>query len=331
MGSTTKGPYDPTSTTPVDTLLGNSTSGCILIHNLSQYELVVSTPDNLMQSFVAAWGWRRFDVSDPMPFVQWSIAATPAQSNPPLSAVFVESYELRENAPPQYFGQYQRQTSIGGGQVGTNVAYQLSNADNAHFFDAELETSPFLALRLVPHANSGAYGIILCTQGVALNPIDRLAIDESSGDITIYDRIASLDGEPAATGALGVPVVDGLTQAQHVTATTAQTILSFTPTVTGTYRISGYLFLNNGTSGNVLTARFSFNDPDGGGARTFFMRSDNGSSNQALNGANSFANGAYSLAPYTFRHTGGQAITVVYTDPTNTPSDFFTVFVERVA
>ena len=123
MGSTTQGPFDPTSTAPVDTQLGNSTSGCILIHNLSPYELYVTTPDKLMTSFVAAWSWRRYDVRDPMPKISWSVAATPAQSNPPLSVVFMETFELRSEAPPQYFGQYQRQTSIG-----NNVSTTASTA-----------------------------------------------------------------------------------------------------------------------------------------------------------------------------------------------------------
>ena len=130
MGSTTQGPFDPTSTTPVDTQLGNSTSGCILIHNLSQYELLVTTPDALMNSFVAAWGWRRFDVSDPMPKIKWSIVATPNQANPPLSAVFVESYELKSDAPPQYFGVYQRQTSVGN-QVSVTQTTSLKNDGQA--------------------------------------------------------------------------------------------------------------------------------------------------------------------------------------------------------
>lgn len=226
-----------------------------------------------------------------------------------------------------------RSTNVGGGSVSTTTTQQLYAPDNIHYLDLQWDgVSLFNILRSHNPQMANSAGLRVQYEDSAGIFHNGYAID-SFGLFTTFGAIGGIAGEAtaAASGALGVPVVDGLTSAQHVVATTQQTILSITPANTGVYRIGGYLRLNNGVSGNVLTARLSFNDPDAGGATNFNLYTINGSATSALNGVNNFPNGGYSLTPYTFRHTGGQLLTVTYTDPTNTPNDFVTITMERLA
>lgn len=145
--------------------------------------------------------------------------------------------------------------------------------------------------------------------------------------------VPSVPAAAIGPGALsvGVGLGFGVAQAVNVGVTTTVTVLTVTPASTGTYRVSGYLRLNNLVSGNILTGLVHYTDPDAGGATLLFLYVNNGSVTAALNGANNFANGPYPFAAYPVRHLGGAAITVSYTDPTNTPNDFVTAIIERLA
>ncbi|HLZ25478.1 MAG TPA: hypothetical protein VKQ30_25425 [Ktedonobacterales bacterium] len=352
MGSTTKGPYDPTVTQPIDTLLGNSTSGCILIHNLSQYELYVTTPDAAMTSFVAAWGWRRFDARDPLPIISWSIAATPAQTNPPLSAVFVESYEVRTEAPPQYFGQYQRQTSVGSGAVTTTLQNAISPDGGSHNLSVVYDSAN-ARMELQPGGSAGTHPLGMLFTYVDNGGVQRIAFvsaGDGSGGVA-GTAAANLRWDASgdlitigglATVGIGTAVKVAEAAHAHVTSTGFVNLLSFVaPNVAGRYLVSLYASIAGVSNGVAVTASVTSTDEDGNtlssapffgliktsaGAVSYgaFSAVATGTGTQGTNAAILAAN------PLMVEVASGGTMTVQFHDSAGTPNDFVTAVIYRI-
>lgn len=153
-----------------------------------------------------------------------------------------------------------------------------------------------------------------------------------AGPFARYSQLAAAFGGQQPAGHIGVPVLIQAVQGQHVTTTGSSNILSFTAPATGTYEFSGYLYLNNGTSGNDITFSVGFSDGsiDVGGA-VYFLATGQGSNVILLAGGTSVANGQWSCPAMPLYVRAGTTVTVAFNDPTNTPSDYVTVMVKRVA
>lgn len=142
-------------------------------------------------------------------------------------------------------------------------------------------------------------------------------------------------GSQPTVGFLGVPPIVAQVYEQHVTGTGTVTLITFTPSANGLYRVSGFARVNNGTNGNNCKLQVTFFDPQkAGGTSDFsYMVGINGASGAGVQfgGASSVSNNPYAFEPQVFDCTAGKALTIAYTDPTNTPSDFVSIIVERLS
>ena len=202
----------------------------------------------------------------------------------------------------------------------------LWNAVTAGGFRALLQSlSPLVYYRLnEPSGASWANSFVPST-------VQTVAPDASAN----LGRVASLGGQTSA-GILGAPVIIAQAVHVHVTATTVQTILTISAPATALYRVSGYIYLNNGTQPQSITFGPQFTDPDAGvqnGADIITQRelSTGGFTVPTTAGANSpYNNGIIACAPYVFYAKAGTNINVVYQDPANTPNDFVSALLERL-
>ena len=137
-----------------------------------------------------------------------------------------------------------------------------------------------------------------------------------AGNWTVNGNVASQGNSLAS--ALGV----------NVTTTAVTTILSFTPAESGLYLVNGCIYLNNGTSGNLISFALRFTDAARGFGHTNYFYSQ---SAVAISGANVFDNAFWVVGPLVIYAKGGAAISVAYQDPTNTPNDFVSAAITRIA
>lgn len=154
--------------------------------------------------------------------------------------------------------------------------------------------------------------------------------------ITDYD-LSNAESVPVGTSS-GLPRIlwtstEDIATAEGVavTSTSQQNILTMTVPVTGLYMISGYVRINNGTSGNDISFGCLYTDPDGTAVPiNFDLTPNSGAISTFANGSNAFDNGWWSANTRTFYAKGGTAITITYTDPTNTPNDTVSAYSKRV-
>ena len=141
-------------------------------------------------------------------------------------------------------------------------------------------------------------------------------------------RVASVGGQ-ASVGALGVPLIVAQVIQYHLTVTTSQTILSFTPPADGTYRATLTWSLNNGTT-NAPTSSIVWTDAAlGTGFGNPFVTTSNLT---PLDGAHNIsAPVALAIMPVTVYAKAGTAITISVRDPSGTPNDFLTAILERLS
>ena len=146
---------------------------------------------------------------------------------------------------------------------------------------------------------------------------------DNSGNLAVLGGVPT---DSASPGAAAIVKTGGIT----VTATTQQTVLTYTPAVDGNYRAGLRARINNGTSPNALTAAVTFTDADTGGSVTqnFFGATAGGAAVVFANGSNTIGNGVLHCSSFSFKAKGGNAITIIYRDPTNTPSDKVSAFLE---
>ena len=126
----------------------------------------------------------------------------------------------------------------------------------------------------------------------------------------------------------------------HVTATTAQTVMSFavSSTAAGLYEARLTFFIGNGVSGNNVSAYATWVDPNTGASfqyQYFEMRRAASALASAAwteaNGATSFANDLWSGAPILINAKASTNIVLTFQDPTNTPSDYVSASILRVS
>lgn len=137
-------------------------------------------------------------------------------------------------------------------------------------------------------------------------------------------------GGQASVGGFGVPVIVAQAINQHVTSTTTQTILAYLVPTTGIYRVSLFFTLNNGTSGQSISATVSWTDPNTNAGAAHYLATIAGGVT-ALGGSGSVVNGSYATFTETFYASAGGYSFVTYTDPGGTPNDYVTAIIERLA
>src|SRR6185437_2002067 len=134
----------------------------------------------------------------------------------------------------------------------------------------------------------------------------------------------------AVTGT-GVPLVVASSGPTVISSTATQTLIDYTPTVSGLYRASMGVALNNGTSGQTVQAQVIYSAQTAGGAHRFAgVAAGAAAATVFLNGVASIPNGDYSLWSYTFYATTAGHIQISYRDPANTPNDTVSACIERL-
>lgn len=155
----------------------------------------------------------------------------------------------------------------------------------------------------------------------------------AAGTFTSYvgDNGALNLGGQASAGSFGAPVIVAQALNTHVTVTTQQTILSYTPTVTGLYRINCGFFIHN--TGTIKpSVGFSYTGGNDGVVDPVFMALGGGT---VMNGSNQvFPNTGgtdFNVNTQTVTCAAGAAITCTFTDNVGTPDDHCTFIIERLS
>lgn len=150
----------------------------------------------------------------------------------------------------------------------------------------------------------------------------------SSGVITFI-------GNQATAGSYGAAPVVAQALGVHVTATTLQTILTYTPGANGFFRINAYLNAQNATTPQAINFNVSYTDPDSNISTFVDLATTAAGSLQVFNGVTNIATGGgnapYSIITLVIHAKASTAITVKYTDPGGTPNDFVTAIIELLA
>ena len=145
----------------------------------------------------------------------------------------------------------------------------------------------------------------------------------------MQEALAGLGGQ-ASAGSFGAPVIVAQALDVHVTATTVQTIVSWTPPAAGLYRVSAAFTWANAVNTGV-TLQLTWGDPHGSAtAGSYFLRAD---TDGFLNNMSYIAPGPAATAtlPITISAGTGAPIKVIFQDGAGTPNDFVSVLVERLA
>lgn len=142
-------------------------------------------------------------------------------------------------------------------------------------------------------------------------------------------------GGQATAGSFGAPVIVAQTVRQHVTTVGGNvTVLSFTPSATGLYRVNGYVVMQD-TAARALGFIAQWTDPDSNFAGSQWLTGVGGvggTTVQAFNNSNLWNNGiGFGAASTPFVAKAGAGINVVYQHDTGTANDYVTAVIERLA
>lgn len=151
---------------------------------------------------------------------------------------------------------------------------------------------------------------------------------DGSGNLTA-NTLASLGGQ-ATVGSFGAPPFVAQAVGVTVTVTTLQTILTYTPAVSGRYRVSGSFYMGN-SANELITFGLTLTQLNGGGigGQHFILP---GGTTSLDGSATTVGHGLeWSIVAYIYSAANTGPITVTYRDPAGTPNDVVNVFIERVA
>lgn len=159
-----------------------------------------------------------------------------------------------------------------------------------------------------------------------------LAVSGSDGSHNL-GRVASVGGQ-ATVGKLGATGIVAQALDVHVTATTLQTILTYTAPADGLYRLNGHAQIGN--SGVVsISFGVTYTEPHSGNTDTPSFASpshvDSGGGPALINGISQTPGSTLATDAMVIRAKAGTAITVTYQAGSGTVNDYVTVVVERLA
>lgn len=213
---------------------------------------------------------------------------------------------------------------------GVNQAISLTEVDNAG------------VASLAPGSGTANAGIDFMVNDAGGNRLIVFTIDNSSG-------IGSLNiSSPIVTGTAsrftqyhgdttlgnGVPAIVALAENIAVSSTALTPILTYTTLNDGanhSLRVNAWVDVNNGTSGNNLSLQVVYTDPRTGIASTTPFSTATSTAAVSFNGSTSITNSRYAMYPYMIYCKPNTTVTIQYRDPTNTPSDHVSAFIERIS
>lgn len=315
---------------------GTDLSGpTVVVFNESACQFLISLPLTGQTFSLPAGRWVSLRVPPNEISLSYRVTAVASNGNPLFNNLLVDFYSPGE--PVDEIG------TLGNSPIGattTNLTTQLTTVDGQYLYFVQRVSGTghagenYDVVQLWPSAS-----VATVNQGGALMANDNsggghtaVAWDDL-GYVSIPVGFAGIAGV-ATAGQYGVPVVASATTRQLVSATGATTVLSITPTNTGLYRVSAFVDIRNGTSGNNVSLQVTYYDPDKPGGSsdfTYFVGFVGTPAFTVMNGGSAFNNNGWCTFPITIMHTGGKTLTVTYNDPTNTPNDHVSVVVEALA
>ena len=177
------------------------------------------------------------------------------------------------------------------------------------------------------HHELAAYGGVQVLNGPLLVPNGGLGISGGATSL-VGGQVSNVHGE-ATQGTLGVPTTSIVLLLQNVNVLTAVNIINFTPAANAFYRVNITVRINNGTPGSVITVLLTYRDA--GGIQSANLKFIRGNVEALAAGVTSFANGTWAGEPLVFYATTAGALTLSYQSPANTPNDFVSAVLERLA
>lgn len=189
-----------------------------------------------------------------------------------------------------------------------------TNVANTPFIDFHTNGNFDYNARIIAHGGGAALG-----DGI---------LSLTSAAVSLDGRVSSLAGQNTQ-GNVGVPVLAVVVHDQLVTTTGVITVVNIGVPL-ALFRIGVSFRVNNGISGNAITAQVSYTDSGGSAHTATLVMLGSAAFIQAANGANSFANSYWPAIPIQISTQAGSTLTVTYRDPTNTPNDLVSVTIERL-
>ena len=204
-----------------------------------------------------------------------------------------------------------------------STTYYLFLLNNGTWQWGTTSTGPTHSLAICQATTDASGNILAVTDRRSLN---ALLLSGLSGVLGL-PPLRSIGGQ-LATGSFGAPVIVAQAVNVSVTATSQQTILSYTPTANGLYRVSAfYTFSNTGATQN-LTIKVNYTDPNAGSPTFFFSDGSIVYNAHAMGGP---ATSSLALLPVIIYASTSAAITCQTIDSANSPTDHATFLIERLA
>lgn len=342
--------------------------GRLVVHNDSPYAIDITTADGIFR--VASGVGRLIPVQSTCPLATWAVVASLMPSQALYSDLLIEAYgadeEIDEQYPVNIIRQQASNATVIANELGTSsdgLAVTVPAAGSATGTDilgpyANGATSPTRDVELD-----------VLTAGALVQALTLLGADASTQIAQYLQILGSKTGSAPATGLFvtsasqldnGKLVTDGggnfatignqATQGGNfgvpvvvktntpgvilpITSTGLQTLATFVAPTNGLYRLNMSIRLNNGTSGNAIKAGADYTDADTGLTSNLRMIGSLSGSGTVvcLVGATSVTNGRFHCTPGIFRAQSLSTISIIYQDPTNTPSDTVEYLLERLS
>lgn len=342
-------------------------TGRLVVHNDSPYAIDITTADGAFR--VSSGVGRLVPVQKYCALATWAVVASLMPSQALYSDLLIEAYAPDEEIDEQYPINIIRQQAsnatvianqlgtssdglavtvpAAGSATGTDILGPYANGAASPTRDVELDvlTAGALAKALtLLGADAGVqfaqYLQILGSKGFA--PATGLFVTNASqldnGKLVTdgAGNLSIIGNQATAGGNFGVPVnvrtnTPGVIT--PITSTGVQTLATFVAPTNGLYRLNMTMRINNGVSGNAITAGANYTNADTGATANVRMigQLSGAGTVVCLAGGTSVANGPFHAAPSVFRAQSGSTISIIYQDPTNTPSDTVEYLLERLS
>lgn len=294
-----------------------------------------TSPVDLIVRYNAVSRWLPVGVMDWFPVygqlsgaIVFSTGQNPGLSGSPTTSVLLTIYTEHDGPPgsnyPLYVGRILN--------VGTTTVTSAQQLQGVSQTNAVTETDGANGPILAPLSNSQTLGLAARNNlGVA-----ALVLEVLTTGINLKQKFLQMNSVTLATSGLtpswGVGGIVAFAQSTAVAVTTQQTIVTYT-TPTGpdsTYRINGHFILTNAVAPNAVGFKCSYTNSSGT-AITLNLPVLGPAGISVANGVATFSNATFPLVTTTITAKSATAITVTYQDPTNTPNDVVTAFIEEVS
>jgi hypothetical protein len=291
----------------------------LLVFNESQCEIQFAFPDG-NTPFLPSGGWMKLELNPSVTNYTYLVVAT--LTGQLVSILVTVWYGPGEPVPEIY--------SLGNSPIGGS----FSNL-NAQILQGAGQT---LAVTTADGGSSGTGPELIPTAATAILGLEaknagtpKLGLEvKTNGGLFIPNRVEFYNNDTVFGN--GLPGIVDITHETLVTSTAQQNFASYSNGAQDTLLLAvGYARVANGTSGNLVTFGVSYTNPQGDVRTAYFLMQENLVNATILfSGTPNVPNATYSGMVELISLKAGNTATVVYRDPTNTPSDTVSCLLLRV-